>query len=213
MTALTVVAYNVLFGDAILICIPDRSDRKTVMRHVLIDVGNVLGGPDSNAGVFRTILDDIRRRLDGRPIDLYVMTHEHMDHVQGLLCAHKDGQELPQIDYAWLTASSNVNYYEQFPQATKQRSLPSRPTTESAGSHVSVGYSVSRRSKHSSITTTQDEQEIVSRFSEVSLAIRQVMSIVISTQLPESLIRFKRPSSRSGRQSTTPRHTTVVCVP
>lgn len=121
--ALTVVAYNVLFGDAILVCIPDRDGRKTVMRHVLIDVGNVLGAPEDNSLVFRSILDDIRRRLDGRPIDLYVMTHEHMDHVQGLLCAHTNGQEVPLIDYAWLSASASADYYEQFTQADKQRSL------------------------------------------------------------------------------------------
>ena len=123
MTALTVVAYNVLFGDAILISIPDYDGRETVMRHVLIDVGNVLGGPRSNAAVFRSIIADINRRLDGRPIDLYVMTHEHMDHVQGLWRAKMDGQQLPEIDYAWLTASASKNYYKQFPQADKQRRL------------------------------------------------------------------------------------------
>jgi beta-lactamase superfamily II metal-dependent hydrolase len=123
MTALTVVAYNVLFGDAILICIPDHNGRKTIMRHVLIDVGNVLGAPDSNADVFRSIITDINRRLDGQSIDLYVMTHEHMDHVQGLLCAHSVGQKLPEIDYAWLTASARRDYYEQFTQADKQRRL------------------------------------------------------------------------------------------
>ena len=121
MTALTVVAYNVLFGDAILICIPDHDGRKTVMRHVLIDVGNVLGNSDSNAGVFRKIFSDINRRLDGQSIDLYVMTHEHMDHVQGFLCADRDGQKLPQIDYAWLTASAQRTYYKQFTQADKHR--------------------------------------------------------------------------------------------
>lgn len=125
MTALTVVAYNVLFGDAILICIPERDGQKTVTRHVLVDVGNVLGGPDSNAHVFRSVFDDINRRLDGRPIDLYVMTHEHMDHVQGLLCAKRDGCQLPPIDYAWLTASADPTYYEneKFSEAKKQRSL------------------------------------------------------------------------------------------
>ena len=87
MTALTVVAYNVLFGDAILVCIPEREGRKTVMRHVLVDVGNVLAGPGSGSGVFRSVIEDIERRLDKQPIDLYVMTHEHMDHVQGLLRA------------------------------------------------------------------------------------------------------------------------------
>jgi hypothetical protein len=93
------------------------------MRHVLIDVGNVLGDPKHNSEVFRSIFDDINRRLDRRPIDLYVMTHEHMDHVQGLLRASSEGIQLRAIDYAWLTASSSETYYEQFPQAIKQRSL------------------------------------------------------------------------------------------
>jgi len=123
MTALTVVAYNVLFGDAILICIPERNGRKTVMRHVLVDVGNVLGGPESNSRVFRSVFEDIGRRLEGQPIDLYVMTHEHMDHVQGLLRAHDDGHELPSIDYAWLTGSASAKYYDRFPEAARQRSL------------------------------------------------------------------------------------------
>lgn len=123
MTALTVVAYNVLFGDAILICIPDGDGRKTVMRHVLIDVGNVLAGPDKSVEVFRSILTDINRRLDGRPIDLYVMTHEHMDHVKGLSCAESNSQHLPRIDYAWLTASAKPAYYKEFPRAEKQRRL------------------------------------------------------------------------------------------
>jgi beta-lactamase superfamily II metal-dependent hydrolase len=123
MTALTVVAYNVLFGDAILICVPERDGRKTVIRHVLVDVGNVLGDPDDNSQVFRSVFEDIGRRLDGRTIDLYVMTHEHMDHVQGLLQAHSNGLQLPAIDYAWLTASSSATYYERFHEASKQRSL------------------------------------------------------------------------------------------
>jgi hypothetical protein len=123
MSTLTVVAYNVLFGDAILICIPERTGRKTIMRHILIDVGNVVGGPDSNSAVFRTVMEDIQRRLDGRPIDLYVMTHEHMDHVQGLLRLHSEGQVIPPIDYAWLTVSSDTNYYKNFPQAEKLRRL------------------------------------------------------------------------------------------
>jgi len=116
------VAYNVLFGDAILICIPERNGRKTIMRHVLVDVGNVLGGTD-NSRVFRSVFEDIGRRLEGQPIDLYVMTHEHMDHVRGLLRAHDDGHQLPPIDYAWLTGSASERYYDRFHEAAKQRSL------------------------------------------------------------------------------------------
>jgi phosphoribosyl 1,2-cyclic phosphodiesterase len=78
---------------------------------VLIDVGNVLGRSDKNARVFRSVFADINRRLDGRPVDLYVMTHEHMDHVHGLLRAQREGYQLPSIDYAWLTASADPTYY------------------------------------------------------------------------------------------------------
>jgi beta-lactamase superfamily II metal-dependent hydrolase len=115
---LTVVAYNVLFGDAILVRVPEREG----VRHILIDVGNVLA-ESVHAGVFTTVIADIERRLDGRPIDLYVMTHEHMDHVHGLLRAERDGCRLPPIDHAWLTASAASDYHERHPQAERQRSL------------------------------------------------------------------------------------------
>jgi len=120
---LTVVAYNVSFGDALLILIPERTRGRTVMRSVLVDVGNVLAGPGSDAQVFTTVLEDVRRRLNRRPIDLYVMTHAHMDHVQGLARAHHDGCSLPPIDYAWLTASADSTYYERFPEARRQRRI------------------------------------------------------------------------------------------
>ena len=51
MDTLRVRAYNVRFGDAILVTVPDRDPAtdKTTTRHILIDVGNVLskeGGDD-----------------------------------------------------------------------------------------------------------------------------------------------------------------------
>src|SRR3954447_1082013 len=81
---LRVRVYNVLFGDAILVSVPDRGPSgKTEQRHILIDFGNafVKGGRDD---VFEPVMRDILAVLDGRPLDLYVMTHEHLDHVQGL---------------------------------------------------------------------------------------------------------------------------------
>jgi beta-lactamase superfamily II metal-dependent hydrolase len=124
MPALTVVAYNVLFGDAILISLPERVRGRTTMRHILIDVGNVLAGPGSTESkVFGDVLADVRDRLEGRPVDLYLMTHEHMDHVQGLLRADQAGYRLPPIDYAWLTASASPAYYDRFPNAKKQLAL------------------------------------------------------------------------------------------
>ena len=121
--------YNVRFGDAILISVPDKNptDGKVTIRHILIDVGNVLkksgGGDDS---VFKAAVDDILKELDGKPLDLYVMTHEHLDHVQGLFyCSEKDfGGKLKdklKVQYAWLTGSAAPNYYETHPDAEIQK--------------------------------------------------------------------------------------------
>ncbi len=124
MKTLRIRSYNVRFGDALLISVPDRADTgETVTRHILIDVGNVLSGKAGGGQdhVFEPVLQDILRELDGRPLDLYVMTHEHMDHVQGLFYAANElGLELP-TRFAWLTASSAPNYYEEHPQAKKKK--------------------------------------------------------------------------------------------
>lgn len=135
MDTLRIRAYNVLFGDAILISIPDRNSSGEVeTRHVLIDVGNVLfktkGGADH---VFKQVMKNILEVLDGQPLDLYVMTHEHLDHVQGLLYSEEkfyvesddELRQKLQTRYAWLTASAAEGYYENHPDA-KERHLEFR---------------------------------------------------------------------------------------
>ena len=121
MEALRVRVYNARFGDAVLISVPDRAENgHTEMRHILIDVGSVLGSPEEKSTVFRPIIEDVLSLLGGHPLDLYVMTHEHLDHVQGLLYASKKlGLKLT-IDYAWLTASAAADYYKKHPKAKKQ---------------------------------------------------------------------------------------------
>ena len=121
--------YNVHFGDAILVTVPDRDPQSgvTTQRHILIDVGNVLskdGGVDT---VFKPVLDHIIAELNGRPVDLYVMTHEHLDHVQGLFFADRKvyapgglKQKL-RVDHAWLTASAAPDYYDTHPNAKKEK--------------------------------------------------------------------------------------------
>ena len=50
MSKLRVRAYNVRFGDAILVSVPEKRGSREVTRTILIDVGNVLsgcGGEDS----------------------------------------------------------------------------------------------------------------------------------------------------------------------
>lgn len=129
MSKLIVRAYNVHFGDAILVIVPDRdpATKKETVRHILIDVGNVLNKEGGDDSVFEPVVRDILRELDGRPLDLYVMTHEHLDHVQGLY--HAESKVFPtgelrkklDVQYAWLTASSATDYYERFPDAKKEK--------------------------------------------------------------------------------------------
>lgn len=115
--------YNVLFGDAILLTIPETDGNgREVSINVLIDVGNALAGDAGRDEVFKPVLENIRDELGGQPIDLYVMTHEHMDHVQGLL----HGAQKLGIDFkaknVWMTASSEGEaYYNRFPKAKKKR--------------------------------------------------------------------------------------------
>lgn len=131
---LTVRMYNVHFGDAILITVPDRnpSSGRVTTRRILIDVGNapkVAGtGEGGSDEVFERVVGSILDELGGRPLDLYVMTHEHLDHVQGLFYA---SSKLPALDLAnrlklkhvWLTASADPDYYSdgKHPEAKKQK--------------------------------------------------------------------------------------------
>jgi len=128
---LEVRVYNVRFGDAVLVTVPDRdpATKKVTKRRILIDVGNAPlvasreGGDDA---VFQPVVDDILAELDGEPLDLYVMTHEHLDHVQGLPHAawklHPDDfAKRFRVRSAWLTASAAPDYGDRFPDARKKK--------------------------------------------------------------------------------------------
>lgn len=113
--ALTVLAYNVGFGDALLVTVPERQGP----RHILIDVGNIIAGEGSGDDLLLAAVDDIIERTGGR-VDLYVMTHEHLDHVQGLRYAAARGRTL-RADTVWMTASAAPDYYERHPAARRRR--------------------------------------------------------------------------------------------
>lgn len=124
MATLRVRVYNVLFGDAILLRISEvDADGLEIILHVLIDMGNALAGAGGGDNVFAPVLADIQQELAGAPLDLYVMTHEHMDHVQGLLYgARKLGIEI-KARAVWMTASSAPDYYDRFESAKKKHTL------------------------------------------------------------------------------------------
>lgn len=115
--------YNVRFGDAILISVPDRDENDaTKTRHILIDVGNLLMGEGGLDDVFEPVLRDIEAILGGQRLDLYVMTHEHLDHVQGLpYAAFKlDPPIKLKAEYAWLTGSAAPGYERRFPMVRER---------------------------------------------------------------------------------------------
>ena len=66
METLRVRTYNIRFGDAILITVPDRDPEtgETTRRNILIDVGNVLNKEGGKDHVFKPALEDIIAVLD-----------------------------------------------------------------------------------------------------------------------------------------------------
>jgi Metallo-beta-lactamase superfamily len=121
VSQLVITAYNVGFGDALLVAVPDRWRGREVLRHILIDVGNTLSSAGGES-TFERVARDILDRLDGRPVDLYVMTHEHLDHVRGLPALRRARLAIP-IEHAWLTASAAEDYQARFPEARQRMAL------------------------------------------------------------------------------------------
>ncbi len=134
---LRIRVYNVLFGDAILLTIPETDENgREIIINVLIDVGNALAGDAGRDEVFKPVLENIKKEIGERPIDLYIMTHEHMDHVQGLLHgAKKLGMDF-KAKNVWMTASSEGEaYYNRFPKA-KQKHIAALAAYESVAAFL-----------------------------------------------------------------------------
>jgi hypothetical protein len=114
---LRIRVYNIRFGDAVLVTVPDNGQS----RHILIDVGNVLSGRGGDDTVFEPVVEAIKGELGGKPLDLYVMTHEHLDHIQGLPFAKEKAAIALDVDYAWITASAAPDYYDRHPDAKRKK--------------------------------------------------------------------------------------------
>jgi hypothetical protein len=122
VSVLRVRAYNVLFGDALLISVPDEDDDGTeVTRHMMVDFGNALSTAGGEDEVFEKIVDNVLEVLDGDPLDLYVMSHEHLDHVQGPLFTSTRLQRDLAAREVWLPASAEPGYYDDHPDARQKK--------------------------------------------------------------------------------------------
>jgi hypothetical protein len=121
MADLVVRVYDVRFGDAVLVTIPEQAAGHAVKRNILIDFGNALSTEGGVDEVFEPVIDDITTRLGGKPLDLFVMTHEHLDHVQGFLYAAETLKKTIKVRQAWLTGSADPQYYATHPEARKKK--------------------------------------------------------------------------------------------
>lgn len=122
MSDLVVRAYDVRFGDAIFVSIPDTENGQPVERTILFDFGNAFSTDGGADAVLEPVIDALIARLGGKPLDLYVMTHEHLDHVQGLFyCASTFNKRIA-AKQAWLTGSADPHYYDngKHPDAKRQ---------------------------------------------------------------------------------------------
>jgi hypothetical protein len=91
--SLTVRAYNVLFGDCLLLSW-DEDDGK---HHAWVDFGNMPNDPNL---VFDGVYEDVLARTGGR-LDLVLVTHRHLDHLEGFhACRQRFARDF-QVDRLW----------------------------------------------------------------------------------------------------------------
>lgn len=90
---LTVRAYNVLFGDCILVSW-DEDDRR---HHAWVDFGNFHN--DRN-DVFDVVYRDVLARTGGR-LDLLMVTHRHLDHLEGFHSLRRRFEDDFRVERVW----------------------------------------------------------------------------------------------------------------
>jgi beta-lactamase superfamily II metal-dependent hydrolase len=109
-------AYVVGFGDCILLTLPDGNQT----RNILIDFGRAPNDA-SSLQRFPEIARDIARRT-GKHLDLLIMTHEHLDHMEGFYREREVFDQF-QVDRVWMSLPSDPDYYRNHPKAKVQKRL------------------------------------------------------------------------------------------
>ena len=109
-------AYIVGFGDCILLRLPDGKK----VRHLLFDFGRAPNDASSLAR-FPDIAKDIEKECNGE-LDLLVMTHEHLDHMEGFYREREIFSRM-KVERVWMSLPSDPNYYTAFPKAKLQKKL------------------------------------------------------------------------------------------
>ena len=119
--SITLRAYNVLFGDALLL----SWDEADGVHHAWIDFGNMLNDPNA---VFEKVYADVKARTGGK-LDLLVVTHRHLDHLEGFHSMRKkfkDDFEIKRLWHAHVTPS--VDHVFKIAEAALRGILPAAVT-------------------------------------------------------------------------------------
>ena len=111
-------AYNVRFGDCILVSFKNG----TADKHILIDFGNAPGGVRGDGGlndVFAPVAQDLAS-VTGKRIDLLIMSHEHLDHMEGFYSQRTVFDQFD-VGEVWMSAMSAPDYYTRFPHCEEEQ--------------------------------------------------------------------------------------------
>jgi glyoxylase-like metal-dependent hydrolase (beta-lactamase superfamily II) len=111
----------------VLITIPDHAAVATSS-----STSATLGKEGGSDEVFEPVIDDILAKLGGEPLDLYLMTHEHLDHVQGLF-SRAEPQQVAQGQAGWLTGSAHRTTTTHLRPEAKDRGADGLPGPAPAG--------------------------------------------------------------------------------
>lgn len=118
-TGIRIRAYNVLFGDCVLLSVPEEGKTK----HILFDFGNVTGKGGANK-VFEPVARDLKK-VTGGTLDLLVMTHEHLDHMEGFL-AQRAIFDAMTVRRVWMSIPSQPGYYQKHKKSKQAFTLTQR---------------------------------------------------------------------------------------
>ena len=115
--SITLRAYNVLFGDALLV----SWDEDDGPHHAWVDFGNFHN--DANA-VFEKVYNDVLARTGGK-LDLLVITHRHLDHMEGFYSLRKRFKADFTIARLWYAhVTSTVDHVFEIAERTLRTTLP-----------------------------------------------------------------------------------------
>jgi hypothetical protein len=115
--SITLRAYNVLFGDALLV----SWDEDDGAHHAWVDFGNFHN--DANA-VFEKVYNDVLLRTGGK-LDLLVITHRHLDHMEGFYSLRKRFKADFTIQRLWHAhVTSTVDHVFEIAERALRTTLP-----------------------------------------------------------------------------------------